>query len=60
MKIRKSRQSAGKATRTCGAVLLFALALGLTGCGGGDSDNPPPADGQDKWDNMKWDQGKWS
>lgn len=40
-------------------MLLVVLAFGLTGCGGGDS-SPPPANGPDTWDNMKWDQGNWS
>lgn len=51
--------SRGRSRRWRCGVLLVVLAFGLTGCGGGDS-SPPPANGPDTWDNMKWDQGNWS
>jgi len=37
-----------------GAFIL--VAIGLSGCGGGESTDSAK-DG--KWDSMKWDQGKW-
>jgi hypothetical protein len=41
---------------------LLVAGLGLGACGGGGSGGalPPGTGGNSNWDEMKWDQDKWS
>lgn len=42
-------------------VVLALLALGSVGCGGSDDNTPDaPAQIQDEWDEMNWDDGEWT
>ena len=38
-------------------VVLALLTMGAVGCGGGDD---TPAQIQDEWDEMDWDDGEWT
>ena len=44
-----------------GISVLFVLAM-LTACGGGGGDSapPPPPASNSNWDQMTWDQDKWT
>ncbi len=39
-------------------MVLGLVVLGTVGCGGGD--DPAPAQIQDEWDEMDWDDGGWT
>ena len=41
-------------------LVLALLAMGSVGCGGGDDTPASPAQIQDEWDEMDWDDGEWT